>query len=174
MMGGMIMKLAQSAADRFLRHGEYLSIPPAVPTELMRQKAVFITIYENPGRHFRSAYGTPIPRQSSLAHEIVFNTIEAIRSSSTHNFRPIDLPYLAYDVVVVEALERVSRPDHLQPERFGLYLCSDRGKSAVILPQRVGIETADDQIATAFRESAIDPRAEAVTMYRFAVSFYEA
>lgn len=173
MIGGTIIKLTKSAAEHFVKHKQYIPLPTSLPSDLERQRAVFISIYENPGKYFRSQYGVPIPRQPSLAHEIIYNTVEAIRLSSKRVVRPIDLSYLAYSVTVVESLERISRPEHLDPHRYGLYMRSDRNKTAVILPMRVGIETPDDQIATAFRESRINTNAEAVTMYRFGVRYYE-
>ena len=172
MPGGIILKLAQTAAEDFIRHGTLAPLPAALPPELLRQKACFITIYENPGRHYRASYGTPIPHQVSLAQEIMSNTAMAIQQNPGHALRSVDLSYLKYEVAVVESLERITSASHLQPDLYGLYLRSDRDKIAVILPRRTGIESADDQLATAFRESGINTRAEAVTMYRFPVTFY--
>lgn len=173
MSGGSTVKLALAAAEEYIKRGAYLLPPAVLPPDMLRQRACYITIYENPGSHFRSGYGSPLPQYPNLAQEIIMNTIAAIERSATHAFRPVDLGYLTLTVGVVDALERISRPEHLNPTRYGLYLRSDRGKQAIILPNRAGIETPDDQIATAFRESGIDSRSEAVTMYRFPVTFYE-
>jgi hypothetical protein len=56
--------------------------------------------------------------------------------------------------------------------QYGLYVRSDKNKTALLLPRRPGIDTADDQIATAIREARIDPKNETITMYRFSVVFY--
>ena len=106
---------------------------------------------------------------SSLAEEIITNTLSALEPS----IRRADLPSLQYIVGIVSHLQRVSDASHLDPEQFGVYVRSDYGKQAVILPQRLGIETADDQIATVFREAGIDPRQEPATLYRFRVTWYE-
>lgn len=173
MTGGTALKLARLAAEEYIRHQSYAPLPTSLPAELLRQQACYVTIFENPGRHLRSQYGQPLPRHATLAEEIVMNTVEAIRASTTHGFRPIDLPDLVYTIAVIGSLERISQPEHLDPLRYGLYLRSDRNHTIVILPQRAGIATADDQIATAFRESGIDPKQEATTLYRFAVTTYE-
>lgn len=173
MTGGTALKLARLAAEDYIRHQSYSPLPPSLPPDLLRQQACYVTIFENPGRHLRSHYGLPLPRHTTLAEEIIINTVEAIRSSTTHGFRPIDLPYLVYSIAVIGSLERISRPEHLNPQAYGLYLRSDRNKSIVILPGRAGIATADDQIATAFRESGVDPKQETATLYRFAVTTYE-
>lgn len=173
MMGGTITKLAKAAAEEFIRQQAYLLLPAHVPPDLLRQHACYVTIYENPGRYFRAAFGHPLPKYGTLAEEVVRNTIDAIRYNVAHPFRPIDLTYLTYSVTVLSALERISRPEHLEPDTYGLYLRSDRQKTAIILPGRRGIETAQDQIATAYREADIDSRAETVTLYRFRVKVYE-
>ncbi len=121
----------------------------------------------------RAMYGQPIPRQPSLAHEIIFNTVQAISYASSRIIRRIDLSYLAYVVASVGPLERIHNPSHLDPARYGLYIRSDRDKTAVILPRRPGIETGADQIATAMREADIDVHQEALSLYRFPVDYYE-
>lgn len=173
MTGGTITKLARAAAEEYIKQQAYLLLPPHLPPDLLRQQACYITIYENPGRHFRSAFGHPLPKYGTLAEEVIRNTIDAIRYNSAHAFRPIDLSYLTYAVTVLSALERISQPEHLDPEIYGLYLRSDRQKTAIILPGRTGIETAQDQVATAYREANIDSRVEVATLYRFRVKAYE-
>lgn len=173
MIGGTILKLARSAAEQYVRHRSFPTLPTTLPPDIMYQRACYVTIFENPGHHLRSQYGHPLPRHTTLAEEVIMNTIAAIDQSTQRPFRPVDLSYLGYAVLVLGSLERISRPEHLNPVRWGLYLRSDRNKNALILPGRVGIETPDDQIATAFRESQINPREEATTMYRFAVTAYE-
>ena len=118
-------------------------------------------------------YGSPLPRQSSLAQEIITNTIYAITNSHSRAIRRADLSSLSYAVAVLNPLQRISDHSQLDPHDFGLYIRSDQGKSTVLLPQRAGIETAQEQIATALRESGINERDEAVTMYRFGVTYFE-
>lgn len=162
-------KLARAAAEHYVKEQAWLPLPPALPAELNRQKACYILILQKPGEHMRALIGEPLPRHRTLAEEIIHNVTQAVMTQVRRN----DLPYLTYRVAVLEQLQRITAPEHLAPDRFGLYVRSDRGKSALVLPRRIGIETPNDQIATALREAGITPRHEALTMYRVLVTYYE-
>lgn len=162
-------KLAKAAAEHIIKQRHFLPLPVPLARELGLQRACFITIFENPGKRFRTMYGQPLPRSPRLAEEIIVNTSFAVQNQ----MRRADLPYLSYAVDVVEPLQRVTAVEHLNPAQYGLYIKSDQGHSALILPRRVGIETAEDQLATALRESGIDQRQETFTLYRFPVMRYE-
>jgi MEMO1 family protein len=118
-------------------------------------------------------FGRPLPHRATLAQEIMHNTVEAIHAHSTGVFRPVDLSYLSYGVAVLGPLERITSLNHLNPEHYGMYIRSDRGRSGVILPQRTGVDTPEEQLATVLRESGIRSQDEAITMYRFQVVYYE-
>lgn len=167
-------KLARMAAEYLLRSDGPLPLPPHLPPEMYQQRACYVSILENPGHYLRAVAGQPLPRQATLAEEIIANTTMAIQSSPHRRIRQADLPYLSYRVALLGPLQRVSDAEHLDPNRFGLYVKSDRGKSGLLLPHRAGVETANDQIATALREAGIDTRREAATMYRFEVTYFDA
>lgn len=167
----MYSKWARQAAESFIKDGVYLSPPPHLPSHLLRQRACYITIIENPGRKVRAMYGQALPQQASLAHEIVVNTVMALEQNPSRPIRRADLPQLHFSVALLGPLQRISDVEHLNPQRYGLYVKSDRGKAAILLPQRSGIETANDQVATAVREAGIQPHMESVTMYRFDVEY---
>lgn len=172
-MDSLATKLAKRAAERYMRSGELEPVPENMPVNLRVQRACFVTLFEKPGRHVRAVFGRPSPSQATLAHEIIFNTVEAVRRQQRTHIRLADLPYLGYSIAVLGPLERIFSQSHLNPRRFGLYVLSDRGKSALILPERTGIETGDEQISTAFREANIESRQEAISMYRFSVMHLE-
>jgi len=167
------LRLARDAAEQYIKHGVLIDVPDRLPAVLMQQRACYVTLFEKPGRHIRAVFGRPTPSRPTLAHEVVFNTAQAIYLSSSARIRKADIPYLAFSVGIVGPLERILAPEHLDPAKFGLYVLSDRGKSTVILPERTGIDTGDEQISTAFREADIIPSKEAVTMYRFSVEHYD-
>lgn len=148
-----------------------MPVPSVVPSELMRQRACFITLLIKPGNYIRSLYGQILPRYRSLAEEVIVNTVGALEANPGWQPSRLDLPHLAYSVALLGPLQRISDKNHLNPLFFGLYIVSDQGKTAMMLPQRAGVETPDDQIATALRESGIDSRQEATTMYRFEVEY---
>lgn len=168
----MYAKLAKSAAEHFVRTNETFPLPLALGDELRRQRACYVSIWENPGRYLRGMAGEALPRQANLAEEIIMNTITALTSQSHRRVRQADLAYLSYTVALLGPLQRISDSEHLDPARFGLFVKSPRGKSALLLPHRTGVETANDQIATALREAGIDARNEEVTMYRFEVTHF--
>ena len=169
----MYSKLAAQAVDYFVKNHEYLPLATALPPELGRQRACYVTILENPGRRIRALYGQALPQQATLAHEIVANTVNAILANPARKITRPDLSHLRYSVALLGPLQRIGAPEHLDPTIHGLLVQSDRGKSALLLPQRAGVDTAEDQIATALREAGINTRQETVTMYRFDVEHFD-
>lgn len=170
----MYGKLAKAAAEQYLKTRTIMQLPTILPRELMQQRACYVSLLEKPGRRVRVMYGNVLPRQPSLASEIVANTLAALQSDAMRNTGRADVPHVSYSVAVLGPLQRISATEHLDPQRLGLYVRSDRDKTALLLPQRTGIETAEDQVATALRESGINLQSEAVTMYRFTVEYYDA
>jgi len=166
-------RLAKQAAEEYVRYGKMLTEPRHLPPEMTSQQACYVHILQKPGRKLKASFGYPLPRYQTLAQEIIHNTISALRARAASVIRRPDFGSLVYRVDVVEPLQRISIAAQLNPGVFGLYVRSDQGKTSIILPGRTGIETPDHQIATAFREAAIDPRREAATLYRFEVNSYE-
>ncbi len=171
MASGLYSKIAKQAAEHYARTGEYLSLTWQLPQELLRQKACYVSVVEEPGHHVRALHGSMLPRKKTLAEEIICNTVDGIIEHEVA-IRPIDASQYVYTVAVLGFMERITDKAHLQPLLYGLYVRSDSNKSALVLPRRHGIETADDQIATAIREAHINVHDEHVTMYRFPVTFY--
>ncbi len=166
-------KLAGQAVHYYVSQQGFLPVPENLSFEFDRQQACYVTILENPGRRVRSIYGQVLPQKPLLAQEIIFNTVNAVIANPTRKLSKHDLPHLRYSVSLLGPLQRVSDLEHLNPARFGLYIKSDRGKLAVLLPRRAGVETAQDQLATALREAGINSRQEAVNMYRFDVVHFD-
>ncbi len=167
------VKLARSAVEHYVRQHDILPVPAVLPAELRQQCACYVYVLENPGRQLRMMYGEPLPHQVTLAHEIIANVLQALVSPGARPVRRAELPSLGYTVAILEPPQRISEPEHLNPTTFGLYVRSSKGKYALIMPRRAGIETAHDQIATAIREANINPHEEVATLYRFLVTYYE-
>lgn len=168
-----IAALAKNTTEQYVKTRQELVAPIPLPPELKRQQACYVYIFTNPGRRLRARFGTPLPRRRTLADEVISHTVSAITHLGVSAIRRAELAVLVYLVAVLGPLQRISHASQLDPRQFGLFIRSDQGKSAVILPQRTGVETAADQIATAVRESMVDVRREALVMYRFAVAYYE-
>jgi AMMECR1 domain-containing protein len=167
----MYNKLARQAVEHLVKYDQFMPVPGTLSSELLRQRSCFITIFEKPGHKIIAHFGTLMPQHSNLAEEIVANASQAVISHSIKRVRRPDLPHLAYLVAIASPPQRIGDLSHLDPNIFGLYLTTDRGKSVIIMPHRAGIETSEDQFATALREGDINPREEAVTMYRFTVEY---
>ena len=167
------VKLAKAATEYFIRQRQVLPLRGALSPELARQRACYVYLYANPGHRLRTMYGEPFPRQACLGQEIINHTVSALTRVTLPDIRRSDLPSIIYTVAVLEPLQRISDAAQLQPDHCGLYLHSDQGKSAIILPRRAGVDTAQDQIATAMRESGANLRQDTITMYRFVVTYYE-
>jgi len=166
-------KLAKTAAEHYIKTLTPPQLSPQQPPDLLIQRACYVYLYQKPGQRLRAVFGRPLPQYSHLAEEITVNTITAIIQAKHIKLRRSDLPSMSYSVAVLEAVQRINDYHHLDPYRYGLYLRSDQSKTSVILPQRPGIETAQDQFATALREAGINLRQEAISLYRFAVNYYD-
>jgi AMMECR1 domain-containing protein len=164
-------KWAGQAAEYFVKESEYLPLPPYLPTALARQRACYVAMLENPGRRLRAIFGQALPTQPTLAQEIIVNTVGVLQQNPARPIRRPDLKQLYFSVALLGPLQRINDIQHLDPHRYGLYVRSDRNKTALLLPQRTGVETANDQIATALREANIEPKVESFTMYRFDVEY---
>lgn len=162
-------KLARLTTEAYLLHGTPPEVPAHLTPELLQQRACYVAILENPGRLVRGLSGSPLPTHATLAEEIVNHTLTALRPP----LRRADLPNLLFSVGVISHLQRISDASHLDPQQFGLYVRTEQGQTAVVMPERLGVETGDDQIATALREANINPRQQHPTLYRFRVTWYD-
>ncbi len=177
-------KLAKNVTEEFVRRRKELVLPVNLSEELKQQRACYVYLYQKPGQRLKAMHGYPLPCRANLGEEIIANTISAISGlatgvsidpavSSFLLIKKADLGSIMYSVAVLEPLQRVGDVSHLQPRLYGLYLRSDSGKWAVVMSQRSGIVTGQDQLATALREAAINHRRESYVMYRFGVKYYE-
>ncbi len=163
-------KLAHAAAEHYAKTRQILPLPYPLAPQLSRQKACYIYVLEKPGDRLKDISGQILPRAHTLAEEIIWHTINALNMRPS--FNRADLPHLKLAVAVLDPLQRISDPIQLDPQKFGLYLKTDTGKSAVILPHRPGINSAEDQLATGLREGGINQRRDFPVMYRFGVNFH--
>lgn len=167
------VKLAKNVTELYVRSHREAEMPLNLPYDLGRQRACYVYIYQKPGVHLKAIYGYPLPQSRNLAAEITRNTITAIGGQSCLLIKKADLSSLMYSVAVLDTLHRINDVYHLQPDRYGLYVNNQKGKWAVVMPQRPGIETSQEQLATALREATISNREDNYTMYRFGVIYYE-
>jgi len=136
----------------------------------MRLRAgAFVTIKKYGS--LRGCIGTIEPVMPNVAEEVIANAI----SSSTRDprFPPVnlqELPELEYSVDVLTEPEPVVGMEHLDPRKYGLVVESG-GRTGLLLPDLVGVETVEQQISICRQKAGIissDP----VKLYRFQVKRY--
>jgi AMMECR1 domain-containing protein len=161
-------KLLKEAIEHIVRHRE-VPVVEVSSSLFARQAAVFVVVHERPGHKFRGMAGDILPRKSNIAEEIVY---QARRLLEEFPLRREDLAYLTYTVHLLTAPERVESLAQLDPQKYGLAVRSAAGKLAVLLPRMRFVETAEQQFALACERASIDPRQEAVNLYRFCVETF--
>lgn len=169
--GIYLVRLAKQTAESVIRKQNLPIIPDVIPPIARLQRACYVSIFDKPGRRLRVMHGYPFPRFQTLVDEVVSNTAEAVQMRDVR-FSSSDLSHLSFTVAVLGAMERITSHLHLDPDRYGVYVKTDRGKSAILLSRRTGIESAEDQLATAFREARVDTDTESVALYRFFVEYF--
>jgi AmmeMemoRadiSam system protein A len=143
---------------------------PAMRAEgiLGEHHGVFVTIH-GPRRKLRGCVGTLTPHFENIAQE----TWHVARDAAFRDgrFAPVDVDELAelrFEVSVVLPLEDVTSPADLDPRHYGVVLATDDGRCGILLPDLKGIDTVEQQLATARRKGGIGEQ-EPVRIQRFAV-----
>lgn len=154
-----VQRLALDAAEATLFRRPTPPLP-AVDPRLRLPGAVFVTI-TRAGRT-RGCWGSISPRTASLASEIRWATVQALRAD--HRHRPIargEWPDLAFYVSLVGPLAPLTGA--IAPARDGLYVTGPRG-GGVMLPGEA--RTARYQLAACRRKAGLRP-GEAGQLQRF-------
>jgi len=160
-------KLAQKAAETFVKTGERIKPPPNLPEKMIRQKAgVFVSIHTK-SEKLRGCLGTFLPTQKNIADEIITNAIAATQDPRFSPISQQELPNLTYQVDVLSQLKPAQKKD-LDPKKFGLLVSTPDGRRGLLLPDLAGVKTAQEQIKICKAKAGIN-RAEPVRLYLFSV-----
>lgn len=161
------VRLARKTIEDYICTGEKPVMPEGLPQEMYEQKAgVFVSIKKQ-GR-LRGCIGTIQAVQSNLAGEIIENAMSA--ATRDPRFAPIgqeELRELSISVDVLGTIEKISSPDELDVERYGVVVTKN-GRRGLLLPNLEGIDTVREQIAIAKQKAGIG-EAEDVELERFEV-----
>jgi AmmeMemoRadiSam system protein A len=164
--------LAKSAIETFVKEGKAIDLPEGLPKEFFtKQSGVFVSIYKAlPGgerkRTLRGCIGTYLPTKKNLAEEIISNAISA---SQDPRFLPLqieELPYLSYEVYILDKPEPVKSLSELDPKKYGILVKSSY-KSGLLLPDLEGVDTPEKQVLIACQKAGIDPTKESIIIYKF-------
>jgi AmmeMemoRadiSam system protein A len=160
-----IVKLAEEAVEKYVRHGKALK-PKELTSEMKPRAGVFVSIKKR--GELRGCIGTFMPTRRNIAEEIVANAI----SSATQDprFTPVEaseLDDLEYSVDVLTEPEPVRSVDQLDPKEYGVIVeCGFR--RGLLLPNLKGVDSVEEQIGICRAKAGISAE-EPIKLYRFRV-----
>ncbi len=165
--------LAKKALETYVKENEIIEIPKNLPKEMIGEKAgVFVTIEKN--GQLRGCIGTSLPTQENIAQEIIHCSISV--ATQDHRFGPVlehELSELSYSVYILSTPELTTDINSLDPQKYGVIVTDQFGKTGLLLPGLEGIDTPEQQIAIACQKAGIDATKEKIGLYRFTVKKYE-
>lgn len=183
------VELAKKTVESYVEKREIIEIPSDLPKEMIEKKSgTFVTIKKD--EDLKGCIGTYLPTKENVAGEIIHNAVAA--ATEDYRFGPIqkeELPFLSYTVYLLEKPELVKDIKELNPKKYGIIvkttpiLSPNRtdvvfnghavAKSALLLPDLAGIDTAEKQISIACQKGGIDPTREKIIIYRFTVEKHQ-
>lgn len=198
-MNNPYTKLARQAIEEYVKDGKALIMPKKLPKELIAKRAgIFVSIHSRPSMslgasgstrkenevridaegELRGCIGTILPTKDNIAQEIIDNAISAC--SQDNRFPPItkdELNNLEISVDVLTEPEIVSGDlrlamNQLDPQKYGVIVKSEDGRTGLLLPNLPGVDSAEYQIAIARSKAGINPT-EPIFLFRFEVTRYK-
>lgn len=172
------VKLARRTIEKYIISGRKLQISGDLPEEirkempeelLKRQAGTFVSIKKD--GQLRGCIGTIQATRDSLAEEIIENAISAaVRDPRFSPIEPEELESLVISVDVLGDTEKISSPEELDTEKYGVIVTKGR-KRGLLLPNLEGVDTVEEQIAIAKQKAGIGEH-ESVELERFEVVRY--
>ena len=138
-----------------------------MPEEMFgRMAGIFVSIKKD--GQLRGCIGTIQAVRNCIAEEIVENAVSAaVRDPRFSPVEPEELEYLVISVDVLGEPEKISSPEELDTERYGVIVTRGH-KRGLLLPNLEGIDTVEEQIAIAKQKAGIRENEE-VGLERFEV-----
>ena len=163
------VRLARMSVEHFVRTHFYLSLPAELPQELTESRAGAFVSIEKYGK-LRGCIGTFVPGQQSLAEEILYNAVSAaVHDGRFEAIEEGELNRLVYSVDVLSVPEPIESAAQLDPKTYGVIVKSlTDNRRGLLLPDLMGIDTAEEQIAIAREKARIQPK-EPIALARFTV-----
>ena len=148
------VRLAQYAAENFVKTGKRVSLPDWVPTEMKQQRAgVFVSIKKN--GQLRGCIGTIAPTYGSIAEEVMRNAVaSSVEDSRFVPIHPNELSDLTFSVDVLGEPEQIDATYKLDVKRYGV-IVSKGQRRGLLLPNLEGVDTEEEQLAIALRKAGI-------------------
>lgn len=168
------VSLARNAVEYFVKTGATITPGDDLAEKILKEKSgIFVTI-ENKDK-LRGCIGTYLPTKQNIAQEIIYNAIAA--ASEDSRFYPItekELPELSYTVYVLSEPEPVKVVSELNPQKYGVILCSvaDPKKCGLLLPDLEGIDSIEKQLFACSQKAGLDLVKENCHLFKFKVKKY--
>lgn len=165
------LQLARRAITEFLQTGKKIKAPNNLPVALRRRAAVFVTVEKRGQVTPRGCRGTLTPTYSSLADEIINNSIAAAtRDNSEPPLRRDELEQCLISLTVVRRIETLQSIAQHDAENNGLIV--QRGKRVGIVLPYEGRDAAT-QLLWAKRKAGLTDNATVQMREMYAVRFRE-
>ena len=163
------LSLARLTIETYIKTGAIIRVPEEVPAEMLNTRAgAFVSLHIDGS--LRGCIGTIGPVADNLAEEIISNAISA--STRDPRFSPVresELPFLEYNVDVLNPPEKIHSPDELDVKRYGVIVTKGM-KRGLLLPDLDGVDTVSEQLKIAKQKAGIDPEDNKVELERFTVT----
>ena len=164
------IQLAKKTIEEYIKTSKVINPPPDLPPEMHREKAgVFVSLHKKSDHSLRGCIGTFLPTKKNIAEEIISNAISA--AFKDPRFTPIteqELTDLEINVDVLSRPEPITDIKQLDPEKYGLLVKNQLGRSGLLLPD-IGVKTAEEQISICCQKGGIDPKNNNIQLFRFTV-----
>lgn len=167
------IRLAKLAVEEFIKNRKIIEPPQDISNDLLKRKAgVFVSIYNQ--QALRGCVGTYLPTKKNIAEEIISSAISATQDTRFPPITKEELPYLSYEVYILDTPKPVKNIDELDPQKYGILVRSldYPFKSGLLLPALQGIDSKEKQIFIACQKAGIDPEKEKIIIYKFGAEKY--
>ena len=165
------ISLAQSAIKAYCVSKKIITPPNDIPAVMLIQKAgIFVSLHKKSDHSLRGCIGTFESTKKNIAEEIIENAIAA--GFGDPRFEPLtqdELNDLDVKVDVLNKPEEITDTSFLNPDKYGLIVKNQSGKSGLLLPD-IGIPTVEEQIRICCEKGGIDPTNDQIELYRFTVT----
>jgi len=166
------LKLARLSVEKYVKEGKILKPPKDLPEDFFKKRSgVFVSIHKD--KKLRGCIGTYLPTKNNIAEEIISNAISA---SEDPRFLPIqkeELPYLTYEVYILEEPKPIKSLEELNPKKYGILIRTiDSNKSALLLPDLEAVDSPEKQVLITCQKAGIDPTKEKFVIFKFGAKKY--
>ena len=166
--------LAKNAIEQYIKNNKIILLSKNLSDEFFNTQAgVFVSIHNKKEHSLRGCIGTFKPVKKCIGEEIIANAIAA--ATEDLRFMPIaedELDALEINVDVLGEMEQVDKESELNPKKYGIYITTKDGRSALLLPDLEGVDTVQKQLEITRQKGGI-MLDEKIKINRFEVKRYK-